>query len=140
MDLVTTTHSKIRFSEIDSLGIVWHGHYVKYMEDGREEFGKEYNLKYMDFYNAGLIVPIVKMDLNYKKDVKYGDSIIIETRYVDSPAAKILFDYTIYNAANNEVVTTASTTQVFLNKQRQLQLAIPPMFEQWKRHWKIIGE
>ena len=35
MDLVTTTQTKIRFSEIDPLGIVWHGHYVKYMEDGR---------------------------------------------------------------------------------------------------------
>ena len=138
MDLASTTHSKIRFCEVDPLGIVWHGHYVKYMEDGREAFGKEFNLNYVDFFDAGFIVPIVKMDLNYKRDIKYGESIKIITRYVDSPAAKILFDYEIYNAASEELVTTGSTTQVFLNKKRQLQLAIPPMFEQWKRHWKII--
>ena len=138
MDLITTTHSKIRFSEIDPLGIVWHGHYVKYMEDGREAFGKEYNLSYSDIFEVGLVAPIVKIDLNYKKDVKYGDSIKIVTRYVDSPAAKILFEYNIYNAKTEELVTTGSTTQVFLDNKRQLQLAIPPMFEQWKRHWKLI--
>jgi acyl-CoA thioester hydrolase len=139
MDLINTTHSKIRFSEVDPLGIVWHGHYVKYIEDGREAFGEEFNLRYTDFYQAGLIVPIVKVDLNYKKDVKYGDAITIETRYVDSPAAKIIFDYRILNRTTSEVVTTGSTTQVFLNKNRQLLLAIPPMFEQWKRQWNLIS-
>ena len=138
MDLVSTTHTKIRFSELDPLGIVWHGNYVKYMEDGREAFGNEFNLRYIDFFNAGLIVPLVNIDISYKKDLKYNDSIMIETRYIDSPAAKIIFNYKIFNAETRELVTTASTTQVFLNQQRQLLLAIPSMFEEWKRHWKLI--
>ena len=33
---------KIRFNETDPLGIVWHGHYITYLEDGRESFGKKY--------------------------------------------------------------------------------------------------
>lgn len=138
MELISKTHAKIRFSELDPLGIVWHGNYAKYLEDGRENFGKEFNLGYMDFYRAGLIVPIVKLEINYKKDLKYEDSIVIETRFIDSPAAKILFDYTILNAETNEVVTTGSSTQVFLNSDRQLLLVMPPMFEEWKRRWKLI--
>lgn len=138
MELINRTHQKIRFSEVDPLGIVWHGHYVKYMEDGREAFGEAFNLSYTDFYDAGLIVPIVKVDVNYKKDLKYRDTIMIETRYIDSPAAKILFEYRIYNNATGELVTTGKTTQVFLNKDRQLLLSIPPMFEQWKRQWNLI--
>ncbi len=138
MDLVTKTELRIRFSEIDPLGIVWHGNYVQYFEDGREAFGKEFDLNYMDFYNSELIVPIVKLDIGYKKDLKYEDTITVETRYVDSPAAKIQFEYKIYRSSNGDLVTTGSTTQVFLNKDRQLLLKIPPMFEQWKRHWKIL--
>ena len=42
----------IRFSEVDSLRVVWHGHYVKFFEDGRETFGKEFGLGYLDIFNA----------------------------------------------------------------------------------------
>ncbi len=137
MDLVTKTTLNIRFSELDPLGIVWHGNYVKFFEDGREAFGKEFNLGYMDFYRAGLIVPIVKLDINYKKDLKYEEGVTVETRYVNCAAAKILFDFKIFKSSDNTLVTTGSTTQVFLNEDRQLLLNIPPMFEQWKRRWNI---
>lgn len=137
MELITKTEVRIRFSEIDPLGIVWHGTYVKYFEDGREDFGRKYDLNYLDYFKAGLITPIVKLDVNYKKDLKYGESIIVETRYVDSPAAKIIFKYRLYRASDNELVTTGSSTQVFLNEKRQLLLTIPPMFEAWKLKWGI---
>jgi acyl-CoA thioester hydrolase len=138
MELSTQTEVRIRFSEIDPLGIVWHGTYVKYFEDGREAFGEKYGLNYVDYFNAGLITPIVKLDVNYKKDLKYGEKVIVETRYVDSPAAKILFEYKLYRAADYTIVTTGSTTQVFLNEKRQLLLTVPPMFEEWKSKWGII--
>ncbi len=127
----------IRFSEVDSLGIVWHGNYTKYFEDGREAFGRKYDLNYLDLYQSGLITPIVKLDLNYKKDLKYGEKAIIETQYVDTAAAKIIFNYIIYRNSNNEIVTTGSTTQVFLNKKKQLILTVPPQFLEWKKKWNI---
>ena len=34
----------IRFSEVDSMGIVWHGSYAAYVEEAREAFGVKYNL------------------------------------------------------------------------------------------------
>ena len=137
MELISKTNTRIRFSEIDPLGIVWHGNYVRYFEDGRESFGKEFSLNYLDFFEAGLLVPIVKLEINYKKDLKYEEDITIETRYVDSPAAKIQFEYKIFKTADHDLVTTGATTQVFLNKNRQLLLAIPPMFEAWKKRWQI---
>lgn len=44
--LIDRTTIKVRFSEIDSMQIVWHGEYVRYFEDGRESFGKHYSLGY----------------------------------------------------------------------------------------------
>lgn len=34
--LTNRTTFKVRFSEIDSMQIVWHGEYVRYFEDGRK--------------------------------------------------------------------------------------------------------
>ena len=42
--LSVTKSFDIRFSEVDSMGVVWHGNYAKYFEDAREEFGRKYDL------------------------------------------------------------------------------------------------
>jgi acyl-CoA thioester hydrolase len=56
----------VRFNEADPLGMVWHGHYIRYFEDAREAFGNKYGIGYLDFYNNGFIVPIVNVQCNYK--------------------------------------------------------------------------
>ena len=50
--LTNRTTFRVRFSEIDSMQIVWHGEYVRYFEDGREAFGKQYGLDYMSIYRG----------------------------------------------------------------------------------------
>ena len=48
--LIVRTEILVRFNEADPLGIVWHGHYIRYFEDGREAFGNQYGIGYLDFY------------------------------------------------------------------------------------------
>jgi len=131
--LINTIEQDIRFSDVDSLGIVWHGHYVQYFEDGREAFGKQYNLRYLDFYNQGYVVPIVNIRCDYKQVLRYGDRIIIETTYTPCEPAKINFSYRLLNAVTGDLVVTGSTTQVFLSKDGfTLQLTNPDFFRDWK--------
>ena len=79
-ELINRTKIKVRFSEVDSMAVVWHGNYVKYLEDGREAFGKEFGLTYLDVYANGFMTPVVKVELTYLKTVKYGDELVIETK------------------------------------------------------------
>ncbi|NOZ35891.1 MAG: acyl-CoA thioesterase [Chlorobi bacterium] len=128
------TQIKVRFSEVDSMGIVWHGSYVKYLEDGREAFGRKYGISYMDVLNKhGFIIPLVKLDIDYKKQLFYEDEIIIKTTLIDSLAAKICFEYEIRRKSDNELILNAQTVQVFMNKNRELELNIPAFFNEWKK-------
>ena len=132
--LTVKTGVAVRFNEADPLGIVWHGHYIRYFEDGREAFGKEYGCGYLDFYKNGYVVPIVKIDCDYKKSLRYGDSVIIEATYIPSVAAKIIFHYQLFNESTGELVAKGSTMQVFLDTETNtLQLATPPFFSTWKK-------
>ena len=63
--LTNRTTFRVRFSEIDSMQIVWHGEYVRYFEDGREAFGKQYGLDYMSIYREGYMVPIVDLTCQF---------------------------------------------------------------------------
>jgi len=132
--LTTQTEVGVRFNEADPLGIVWHGHYVRYFEDGREDFGNRYGIGYLDFYNKGFIIPVVNVDCSFKKSLRYGDTVIVETSFIPCDAAKIQFNYRLYNKKSKELVATGSSVQVFLDKEHSiLQLLNPPFFEEWKR-------
>lgn len=136
--MVHRTEVTVRFNEADPLGIVWHGHYLRYFEDGREAFGKQYGISYLDFYKHGLAVPIVSVHCDYKKPLRYGESVIVETTYEPTPAARLHFSYRMYEAAGNHVVAIGNSVQVFVDlKSFELQLTVPEFFEQWKTRWSV---
>lgn len=124
----------VKFHEVDALGIVWHGHYIRYFEEGREDFGARYGITYRDFMKEGYVAPVVEANCKYKKMLMYGDHVKMVSTFINNPAAKIIFQYTLYNPDTNEVIAEGSTVQVFLdNPQRQLQLMPPEFFMSWKK-------
>jgi len=131
---ITSVH--VRFSECDPLNIVWHGNYVKYFEDGREDFGKAHNFSYTEIYTEnGLSVPLIHMEMDYKRTISFGETICVETKLVDDPAAKIVFHYKIFNS-KNELVCTGKTIQVFLLlEKKELMITMPSFFETWKKEY-----
>lgn len=139
MTLTARTNILIRFNEADPLGIVWHGHYVQYFEDGREAFGEKYGLRYLDIFEKGYSVPVVNIQCDYKRSLRYGDRVVVETKYVDDMAAKIKFEYMLTNPATGEIVAKGSSVQVFLDKETSsLQLITPAFFSEWKKTHGLV--
>lgn len=136
--LINKTEVVIRFSEVDSMGIVWHGNYAKYFEDGREAFGNQFGISYLDVYANKLLTPLVKLDFEYKWPLEYGDKAVIETEFINHDAAKIHFKYVIFNKKNNKIAATGESIQVFLNLERELLLTCPSFFTEWKKKMGII--
>jgi len=135
--LTSVIEFPVRFSEVDSMQIVWHGHYVKYMEEGREDFGRKFDINYMLIKANGYMAPIVKLTCDFKKTLSYDDRVIVETTYVDSDAAKIKYSFKIFRASDKELVATGESVQVFLDMNRDLVLTIPPFFGEWKKRWGL---
>ncbi len=127
-----TSQIRVRFVETDPMGIVWHGNYIQYFEDGREAFGRHHGISYLDQKENGFTSPIVKSSSEHKHPLRFGEVATVKTIFIDSPAAKMVFRYEIYNEAK-EVVCTGQTTQVFLGNDDELFLRLPPFFEEWKK-------
>lgn len=127
----------IRFSEVDSMGIVWHGSYALYFEDAREAFGARYGLDYLTIYRAGFYAPLVDLQFHYKRPITYGMQPQITITYVPTEAAKLIFDYQITDEASGDVIATGRSVQVFLNQQRELLWLAPEFYETWKKKWNV---
>lgn len=130
---------RVRFVETDPLGIVWHGNYIQYFEDGREAFGRHHGISYLDQKEQGFTSPIVKSSCEHRLPLRYGDVATIKTIFVDSPAAKMIFRYEIYNP-KGQVACTGETVQVFLGNDGELSLLIPEFFKQWKKKVGLLNE
>ena len=92
----------------------------------------------MDVHQHGFVTPIVKSVCEHKYPLRYGDEAIIETEYVNSPAAKIIFKFRIYLKETGTLAATGETIQVFLDKNGELVLTLPDFYVDWKRKWKQI--
>ncbi|MDD2595871.1 MAG: acyl-CoA thioesterase [Bacteroidales bacterium] len=135
--LTATKEIDVRFSEVDSMAIVWHGSYVLYFEDARESFGLKYGLDYLTIFGNGYYAPLVDMHFEFKSPLIYGKKAVIEIAYRPCSAAKIQFDYKIFGAEHNELIATGYTTQVFLDKEYKLALYNPDFYEQWKKKMDV---
>lgn len=132
--LKNNTEIRVRFCEVDALHVVWHGHYLKYFEDGREAFGEAYQLSYMDCYNAGFRLPIVSIHCEYKKSALWGERLRVETSFIPLLAAKIRFEYAIFNQ-KDELLARGYSEQVFINDKHELELAKPNFIKDWEQKW-----
>ena len=107
----TTTYIEVQFYDLDPMNIVWHGNYLKYLEQARCEMFDKINYSYMDMHNDGFMFPIVKMDMKYIKSLNFGDRIRIgcELEEID---LSIIIKYTIYNDKTDEKIFTAKSMQM----------------------------
>ena len=128
----------IRFSEVDSMNVVWHGSYMLYFEDARELFGEQYDLTYMGYVRHGYYAPMVEMNIQWKKPIRYGMRPRIDIIYRPTVAAKVVFDYEIHDTADESLIATAHSVQVFMDLSYQPVLYSPKFYEEWQQRWNVF--
>lgn len=138
--LRTSKEIEVRFSEVDSMNVVWHGSYPLYFEDAREAFGREFGLEYMSFFDHGYFAPLVDLTFHYRRPIRYGMRPRVDITYVPTEAAKIVFDYEIRDPRDEELLATGRSVQVFMDLDYQLVWDNPPFYLEWKRRWHQTEE
>lgn len=129
---------EVRFSEVDSMNIVWHGSYALYFEDAREEFGRVYGLSYQLYFENECPAPLVELNFKYIRPLLHGQRARVDITFRNTRAAKIVFDYEIYLTEDNSLVTTGTSTQVFIDRDRNLMITNPPFYEAWKKKYELL--
>jgi acyl-CoA thioester hydrolase len=119
------------FYDIDPMEIVWHGHYVKYMERARCALLVKYNYDYPAMRASGYAWPVVEMKLKYVKPAVLGQRLLVNARIVEWEN-RLRIDYLITDAATGHRLNRAQTTQVAVNiATREMCFVCPPVL--WER-------
>ncbi|MFZ4436340.1 MAG: acyl-CoA thioesterase [Flavobacterium psychrophilum] len=105
---------RVRYSETDQMGVVYHGNYIPYFEIGRVEWLRNKGVSYKSLEESGIALPIVSMTVNYKKPARYDDLLTVKTTFKQYSSVKIEFDCEIWSE-ENELLTTAQFILVFVD-------------------------
>ena len=105
---------RTRYAETDQMGVVYYGNYPQYLELGRVEWLRAIGLTYKEMEAEGIMMPVVSLQIQYKKPALYDELITIRTKLQDLPSTKIEFDYEILNE-KGELLSMANTILVFVD-------------------------
>lgn len=128
---------QVPFYDLDGIQMVWHGNYVKYMEDAREKFGAKYGFEYLHIFNSGYLAPVADMRIKYRNSARISEVLTMKITYVPSRAAKMVFEYLITRKSDNAVIIEAETSQLFVTREGVFEVSTPGFYAEWKKRWNI---
>jgi len=117
---------RVRYAETDQMGVVYHGNYAQYFEMGRVEWLRNLGISYKWMEENGVMLPVVSLEMNYKKPARYDDLLRVKTILKSQTSVKIEFDYEIYNE-ENQLLTTGYSMLVFVDMKTGRPM-VPPSY------------
>jgi acyl-CoA thioester hydrolase len=135
LPLVASAGRRIHFEEVDILGMVWHGNYASFFEDGRVAFGDIYGLNYHTMRENKTMAPIVQMHLDYKLPLRIDDSIRVEAALHWTETARLNFSYTIFNP-KGQIATKGYTVQMLTDPEGTVMFYTPDWLREFHRKWR----
>lgn len=114
----------VRFAECDPYGVVWHGHYVLYLEHAREALTGKFGFTAARALEMGYRVPITRLELTYRAPALPDSVVRVTARLRDPAVARFVIDYEIRSEAGN-LLASATSEQVVVNRNGELLLTMP---------------
>ncbi|MGK0236082.1 MAG: acyl-CoA thioester hydrolase [Psychroserpens sp.] len=120
----SSTKTRVRYSETDQMGVVYHGNYAQFFELGRTEWLRKLGVTYKNMEISGIMLPVISLSCNFIKSAKYDDILTIETFLKKKPLVKIEFEYKIINQ-EDELICTGGSVLAFMNMKTSKPLRCP---------------
>jgi acyl-CoA thioester hydrolase len=106
----------IPFHDVDSAGMVWHGHYAKYFELARCELLESFGYGYDAMRVSGFMWPVIDMHLRYAQPIRFNQRILVKATLREWEN-RLLIDYLVTDEASGRRLTKGSTSQVAVDIQ-----------------------
>lgn len=126
--LATEIEVIVPFFDVDSMEVVWHGHYVKYLEVARCALLDDVGHNYVRMKETGFAWPIIDLQLRYAQAARFGQKLTVRADLIEWQN-RLKIHYTLSDAITGARLTRASTIQVAVSvPDGEMQLVSPRVF------------
>jgi len=117
------TNIRVRYNETDRMGYLHHSYYAVYFEIARTEMLRNIGVSYRELEEKGILLPVYKLLIEYKKPAFYDDILTIRITMNKLPEVKLELDYEIYKDKN--LICKANSINVFVSTITRKPVKIP---------------
>lgn len=86
---------RVRYAETDQMGVVYHTHYLNWMEVARTEYIRILGKPYKEIENRGMLLPVIDLEVKFRAPARYDDLVVIYTRLKEFSHLRLGFEYEI---------------------------------------------
>ncbi|NGQ94846.1 acyl-CoA thioesterase [Brevibacillus sp. SYP-B805] len=125
------TEIRVRYSETDQMGVVYHANYLHWFEVGRTDFLRGAGFSYRELEEQGLLLPVTDASLSYKQPARYDDVVVVRTCISRLTPLRLAFGYEITRPGDGQLLVTGETMHVFTNaafKPVRLSRQLPELY------------
>ena len=116
---------RVRYAEVDAMGVLHHSQYWVYFEMGRTELLRAGGINYRDCEQAGVFFVLSKCSAKFLAPARYDDVLTLTTRITKMGTARIDHAYELRRQSDGLLLATAETTLACVDRDGQV-IPIPP--------------
>ena len=105
---------RVKYHETDQMGVVHHANYLHMFEEARTEYLRQKGISYRELEEAGVILPVVELNCNYRQPAVYDDLLTIEVEVENLKRVRVSFSYQVKRDDN--LLVTASSVHPFVDE------------------------
>ena len=107
------TRVRVRYSETDKMGVVYHANYLIWFEIGRTEFCRARGFSYREMEeNEQAFLVVAESYCRYKAPAYYDDELIVRTHITEKRRRALRFGYEIVRINDGKIIAEGETGHV----------------------------
>jgi len=112
----SVTEVRVRYAETDQMGRAHHMAYVAWFELARTEMMRQNGLSYADMERRGVLLPVVRLEVDYLKGVAYEELVGVHTTVADVRSRRVQFNYRVVARESDLLVAEATSVLVCMDR------------------------
>lgn len=117
---ITAIEHRVNYSETDQMGVVYHANYLVWLDMARTEHLRRTGVTYKEMEQEGVYLAVTEARLRYRRPARYDDLVRIRCWIRDLASRRVVFGYAVERAATDELLATAETALIALDRQHGL--------------------
>lgn len=106
---------RAQYADTDAYGVVWHGSYLRWMEQGRVDFLRDNGLEIEQLrINEGIVMPVIELNIKYKYSAKAMDKLVLVTKLIELTKTSAKFSQEIIHLETGKTCTVAEVKALAL--------------------------
>lgn len=104
----SVTEVRVRYAETDQMGRAHHMAYVAWFELGRTEMMRLNGLSYAGMERRGVLLPVVRLEIDYLGAAGYEDLLSVHTSLVEVRSRRVRFEYSVLADSGRRIAEGAT--------------------------------